>query len=225
MILPAHKHCSYQQFLQTLYQAVVKPLSTINLLTKVCGIVVLQNRAQDQQILQVFPILKSQTERKRCTLWLMDMCFPYRNAMSWISALCFASSIAAWQLFASKALCDRKTCSFHVDIPMSSVRQFCKWKKGENENTKTATVSVSSWKLALWQEKMQHVVSNKTLDAKVLKISSGIGREKYQNKYAWNFNKQHFHFLLKKNNKQNMWSCQQIPHRSFPKRLCYYPEH
>lgn len=141
--VPVHKHYSYQQFLQTFsYQAAATTFHTTDLLAKVSSIVLLQNRAQEQHIFPVFPFLRSQNERERCTLWLIDMCFPYWNAMSWISALCFASSIAAWQLFASKALCDRKTCSFHVDIPMSSVRQFsCKWKEGENENSKTATVS------------------------------------------------------------------------------------
>lgn len=138
-----HKHCSYQQFLQTssLHTA-VKFLNT-HLLAKVYSIShEVYDRAHEQHILQAFLYLSSQNKRKRCTLWLIDICFPYWNAMSWISALCFASSIAAWQLFASKALCDRKTCSFHLDMPISSVRQFSwKWNKDWHENTKTEHVS------------------------------------------------------------------------------------
>lgn len=68
------------------------------------------------------------------TLWLMAMCFPYWNAMSWTAASCFANSIAAWQLFASKAQWDRKVCSFQVEIPISSGIEFSwRCKKGQDE--------------------------------------------------------------------------------------------
>lgn len=50
------------------------------------------------------------------TLWPSDRCLPYLYAALWDSLSCLASSIAAWQLLASSAPCERNACSSHVAI-------------------------------------------------------------------------------------------------------------
>lgn len=72
----------------------------------------------------------------RLTLWPSDRCLPYLYANFWDSSSCLASSIAAWQLLASRAPWDRNVCSSHVAMSMPSVRLFS-W--GESERGKDAT--------------------------------------------------------------------------------------